>query len=269
MSKVGLCIAACILVGVIAACNMMGPGELTYLYDVYPDTEDPPLLAYYGPDPDQVGIDSIGAYGDWEGGGNAFKPGEEPATEIEIRSIGSSPVPLKAPCDGVLVYVNREGQDGDVSIRYGRRYVVKYLHVAGIPTNLRAGMKVRQGDLVGYTASMGPDTQFWELELDKLYPKSAAFGGRPLLVSVYPLPYFSQEAQATLERVRRAVQNQHGSDPDWIAPTSDPSAGWLASVPSHEMWADSHKAGYDGPFVGLEEYLKHYGLEGILSPAGQ
>lgn len=260
-----------LLAGALFACNRFGgpePGEkeLVYRYDVYPETDDPPVLAYTGPDPDRVSIDSIGAFGGWEGGGNAFKPGREPATEIEVRALGDAPVPVRAPCDGVLVYVNREGQHGDVAIRYGRRYVVKLLHVAEIPEGLEAGMRVRQGDVVGKTGLIGPDGgPFWELELDKLYPESTAFGGRPLLVAVYPIPYFSEEGRAALERVREAVKNPEGSDPDWIADASDPDAGWLAYVPSQEMWADPWKAGYDGPFVELREYLERFGLDWILS----
>jgi len=61
------------------------------------------------------------------------------------------------------------------------------------------------------------------------------------------------------------VQNPEGSDQGWIADGSDSDAGWLAYVPSHEMGADPRKAGYDGPLVELETYLKRYELEWILS----
>ena len=255
---------AFLLLLLLAACGGNNPGRI---YEIYPDTGSAPRLHYYGPDPQTASIKEIGAFAGWEGGGgNAFKAGREPATEIEIHTLGPELAQLRAPCEGVLVYLNRENDDGDVSIRYGRNYIVSYRHVAEIPAGLSEGQRLRQGDLLGrMIASSSWNGGFWELELEKLYPSSSEFGGRPLLVSVYPLPFFDDESKTALQQIRQAAETPGG----WIVDENDPGAGWLAYVPSHEMWADSHKVKLDRefalPFVGLEDYLAHYHLSWILS----
>jgi hypothetical protein len=264
MKKAMLVLAASgLLLAFLPACDG-GATEFQLLYQVYPDTDEAPVLHYYGPDPDQVTIKELGPYGVWEGSDTNpyYQPDREPATEIEIHTEEPQAYDLYSPVDGTVVYKSYENNDGEIHIRYGRRYVVSYLHVSDIPDELQPGTIVHQGDFVGTTVD---GYGFWELELDRIYQSSSGFGGRPLVASLYPIDYFDEESQQVLEAIRQEAQQNSGRDQQWQGPDDDPAAGWYYYVPSHEMWADSHKSGVEGNFIGPEEYYGHYDMCFILN----
>lgn len=167
--------AVVVIVAVLASvyCLIFARGVTTLLYDIYPDTDEAPVLEFlWGPSELQLSqIVRVSPYGAWEGSGGVYE--NEPATEIEVVTT-TTHNPVYAPCPGTVtsIYVD-EVIDGvtirEVTIRYGRNYAVTQHHLVDVPDNLVLGMKIETGTLLGctqtYTDPLHGEVGFWELEL--------------------------------------------------------------------------------------------------------
>lgn len=243
------------------------PPEDSYLnYAVYPDTTSAPILRFYwGSDKQTVvppTLSEIGIYGIWEGGsgGGAYKTGCEPATEIELR-LSSTRDAVYSGSKGTVVYVNAGSPNaygqpvGTVSVRYGRSYIAKYLHVTDIPAAITAGTSVEEGALLGYTEKMGPSSGFWELELDFIKDSSK-------IRAIPPVGFFDADSTAVFNNMLSLT-----GETDWALPVTAPTTeGWVSYVGTHEMWADPAKCGVKNTsvFESLETFLSTYGLSWTL-----
>ncbi len=64
--------------------------------------------------------------------------------------------PIKAAGDGKVVFAGRNGGYGNmVKISHGQTYETRYGHLRGFATGIRAGKRVRQGQIIGYVGSTG------------------------------------------------------------------------------------------------------------------
>lgn len=67
--------------------------------------------------------------------------------------------PVKAAGDGVVERANRYGSFGNyVRIRHANGYETAYAHLNGFARGLRAGKRVRQGDIIAYVGTTGRST---------------------------------------------------------------------------------------------------------------
>ncbi|PQA89441.1 peptidoglycan DD-metalloendopeptidase family protein [Hyphococcus luteus] len=67
--------------------------------------------------------------------------------------------PIKAAGDGVIERANRYGSFGNyVRIRHANGYQTAYAHLKGFARGIRAGKRVRQGDIIAYVGTTGRST---------------------------------------------------------------------------------------------------------------
>ena len=67
--------------------------------------------------------------------------------------------PIKATGDGKIVLAGRKGGYGKtVVVKHGQRYTTLYAHLNGYARGIRAGKRVRQGQVIGYVGSTGMAT---------------------------------------------------------------------------------------------------------------
>ena len=67
--------------------------------------------------------------------------------------------PIKAAASGVVVRAQRAGGYGNyVMIRHENGYVTAYAHLSGYHENIKAGVRVRKGQTIGYVGSTGRST---------------------------------------------------------------------------------------------------------------
>ena len=67
--------------------------------------------------------------------------------------------PVKAAGDGVIERANRYGSFGNyVKIRHANGYETAYAHLNGFARGMRAGKRVRQGDIIAYVGTTGRST---------------------------------------------------------------------------------------------------------------
>ncbi|MDZ7719521.1 MAG: M23 family metallopeptidase [Balneolaceae bacterium] len=58
--------------------------------------------------------------------------------------------------DGVIKFADRKGTFGNlIEIDHGFGFVTRYAHLSNFVKNLRAGQKIKRGDLIGYTGNSG------------------------------------------------------------------------------------------------------------------
>jgi hypothetical protein len=93
--------------------------------------------------------------------------------------------PLKAAGDGVITVAGWEDAYGKVvRIRHQNNYETIYAHMSRIPTTIKPGVSVRQGQVIGFVGSTGPGPHAdFEIRLDgkPVNPlKVKATGGRQL-----------------------------------------------------------------------------------------
>jgi len=76
--------------------------------------------------------------------------------------------PIRTVGDGIVEEAQYKANNGNyVKIRHNATYTTQYLHMSKIATGIRAGMKVRQGETIGYVGSTGLATgphlcyRFW------------------------------------------------------------------------------------------------------------
>ena len=243
------------------------PGEDPSLnYTIYPDTSAAPVMRFYWGPAKQTTVpptlSETGIYGIWEGGsgGGAFKTGREPATEIELR-LSSTRDAVYSCTKGTVVYVNAGSPNaygqpvGTVSVRYGRSYIAKYLHVTDIPATITAGVSVEQGALLGYTEKMGASAGFWEVELDFIKDSTK-------IRAIPPVGYFDADSTAVFNSMLALT-----GETAWALPlTAATTEGWVSYVGTHEMWADPAKCGVKNTsaYEGLEAFLAAFGLSWVL-----
>ncbi|MCF8094842.1 MAG: M23 family metallopeptidase [Desulfobacteraceae bacterium] len=68
-------------------------------------------------------------------------------------------VPVMTAGDGVVEYAGRRGSYGNyVRIRHPNQYKTIYAHLNGYAENIKSGVRVRQGETIGYVGSTGRST---------------------------------------------------------------------------------------------------------------
>jgi len=64
--------------------------------------------------------------------------------------------PVETVADGVVVFLGEKGGYGRlVEIRHGQGYATSYAHLSRYAKGLKAGQRVKQGDLIGYVGATG------------------------------------------------------------------------------------------------------------------
>lgn len=141
----------------------MNPSE-TKSFAYVPDTTELPKLALKWEGPlDETSVNHLGPFGVKEGGGGF----EEIATEYEIH-LKKGGDPIYALADGIVVYIQPAysgavaGEVEGVWVRYGRNFVIKYVHLVN-PT-VTEGKTIKAGDRLGTVASLNQGG-FWEVEV--------------------------------------------------------------------------------------------------------
>lgn len=70
-----------------------------------------------------------------------------------------SGTPVSTVADGVVKYYGKKGQNGNmVVMKHAQGYETYYLHLSRFAKNMRAGKKLKQGELVGYVGNTGIST---------------------------------------------------------------------------------------------------------------
>jgi murein DD-endopeptidase MepM/ murein hydrolase activator NlpD len=76
---------------------------------------------------------------------------------------------VQAVGDGIVLSVGNKGAAGKmVKIRHNSVYTSAYLHLSGYGKSIRSGVKVKQGQVIGYVGSTGRSTgphldfRFWK-----------------------------------------------------------------------------------------------------------
>ena len=76
-----------------------------------------------------------------------------------IDYAAASGTPIRAVGDGTITRAGWGGGYGNiVEIRHQRGYSSRYAHMRGFATGIRPGVRVKQGDLIGYVGSTGMST---------------------------------------------------------------------------------------------------------------
>jgi murein DD-endopeptidase MepM/ murein hydrolase activator NlpD len=64
--------------------------------------------------------------------------------------------PIRSVGDGVVLEAQYKGGNGNyVKIRHNATYTTQYLHMSRIASGVRSGMRIRQGETIGYVGSTG------------------------------------------------------------------------------------------------------------------
>ncbi len=138
-------------------------------YPFVPDTVDSPALVFKWDYPvNSANLKAIGVFGIMENGGGF----EEVATETELH-LTKSHDPVYALAEGMVVYIqpisgiaSDAGETEGVFVRYGRNFLIKYVHVRNPVVQL--GQQLKTGDLIGSTIVVSPNTPseygFYEVE---------------------------------------------------------------------------------------------------------
>ncbi len=231
----------------------------------YPDTDEPPTLTLFWGKEKKVGIPTdivleTGQFGTWEGRGppTPFKVGLEPNSEMEINlKVGE--YPIYSFSKGLITNIENSEQ-GEITIKYGKKYALKHLHIKNLNKNLKVGDKIEAGTLLGYTqlGRLGDGSltfSFLEIELDKIISNRAAR-------AINAFDYFNQESKGALEKIRQAATRNPKTS--WVASSGDKAKSWIPYVGKAETWADMHKIGFEGDLESFEEFAKKNNLEWIL-----
>jgi murein DD-endopeptidase MepM/ murein hydrolase activator NlpD len=76
-----------------------------------------------------------------------------------IDYAAASGTPIYAVGDGVIKRAGNGGSYGNVvDISHNRGYMTRYAHMRGFARGIRAGVRVKQGDLIGYVGATGQAT---------------------------------------------------------------------------------------------------------------
>ena len=110
--------------------------------------------------------------------------------------------PVRSVGDGQVLFAARKGGNGNyVKIRHNATYTTGYLHLNGFAEGVRAGVRVRQGDVIGYVGSTGLSTG---PHLDyRVWKNGQAVN--PLTLDLPPGEPVAPQHRATFEAVRAGV----------------------------------------------------------------
>lgn len=235
--------------------------ELKTAYAVYPETERPPSLTFYWGENKKTDIDvnqiiETIPYGGWSNGDPKKDPKAEPQTGLEFI-ISTKRNPIYSYGNGIVVWQNQNAvtKNKEISIRYGKKYAVKYYKVAEVPSYLNVGDEVEKGDLLGYTSTSDTTDTFdvWKIEVDKVINDRAAR-------ALNPIEFFDNKSKEVFEKIEDDGSMQLIADP------GSEEAGWIAYVKKYEIWASMIRMGFRKE--GLEsagEFSKENNLEWILN----
>ncbi len=85
--------------------------------------------------------------------------------------------PIRSVGDGIILEARYQQYNGNyVKVKHNATYTTQYLHMSKIKSGIKSGMKVRQGDIIGYVGSTGLATgnhlcyRFWKngVQIDAL-----------------------------------------------------------------------------------------------------
>ena len=237
-------------------------GEM--MYQIYPDTDEAPVLELYWGPPD-LAMDNIARftpYGIWEGP-------YEPANEMRFYTF-SSHDPVYSPCAGTVVRIE-SGIDqatgnraSSITIRYGRNYSVTLHHVVDIPPELKLGAKVEAKTLIGHTQKQ-MNVGWWEIEV------SARVGN--VVRSKPPYDFFSPESKKLLDDIIPAARKNESSPySTWTVVSSDilpdPEHGqgsWIQDFGgATEWWSSGDRLGIKGDPDTLVDFLISNNKESLI-----
>jgi len=117
--------------------------------------------------------------------------------------------PILAPGDGTVVFVGRKGGYGNhIRIRHGNGYKTTFSHLQKFADNIRKGVKVQQGQVIGHIGSTGRSTGphlHYEVLVDNKFtdPMKIATGSSRQLKGRL-LAEFQREKQRIEDLMRRA-----------------------------------------------------------------
>jgi len=117
--------------------------------------------------------------------------------------------PILAPGDGTVAFVGRKGGYGNhIRIRHGNGYKTTFSHMQRFAANIRKGVKVQQGQVIGYIGSTGRSTGphlHYEVLVDNKFtdPMKIATGSSRQLKGRL-LAEFQREKQRIEDLMRRA-----------------------------------------------------------------
>jgi murein DD-endopeptidase MepM/ murein hydrolase activator NlpD len=118
--------------------------------------------------------------------------------------------PIRTVGDGIVLEAQYKSNNGNyVKIRHNSTYTTQYLHMSKIASGVRAGVRVRQGQTIGFVGSTGLATgphlcyRFWrnDVQVDALR------------VELPPSEPIMKEHQASFEEVRKALTARLDSIP--------------------------------------------------------
>jgi hypothetical protein len=271
----GLVVAVAMAYQLLNGCGSSGGSSVTTTtmdnllqYKIYPDTADAPNLTFYWGNPRQTIVpptvtDSGSLYGEWEGsGGGSFIYGHEPATETEMI-LSATREPIYSYCEGTIVYATREHTNaygqwvGEITVRYGRKYAIKHMHVVDFSPSITVGITIEKGTLLAYTEKLGDGAGFWEVEMDHIKSSTEC---RAVPVVRYLDAASSQVFDDILVQISKSSW--------YCALTAPTTESWCSYVSTHEFWADAHKVGVrddrTSNFGSIEQFCDEHGLGWII-----
>ena len=115
--------------------------------------------------------------------------------------------PIKATANGVVAAMsNRGGYGRTIVLQHGKRYTTLYAHLSRFAQGMRAGSKVRQGDVIGYVGQTGLATGphlHYEFRVDGIHrnPLTVKVAAASEAISSADRNAFQQIAQAAVAQL--------------------------------------------------------------------
>ncbi len=147
----------------------------TAFYAIYYDHEDPEISGYYDLEGRPMKATFLKAPVKYSRISSYYNPNRlHPILKRRRPHYGTDyaapyGTPIVAVGDGIVVEATRRGGNGKfVKIRHNDTYTTQYLHMQGFAKGIRAGQRVRQGQVIGYVGSTGLATgphvcfRFWK-----------------------------------------------------------------------------------------------------------
>jgi murein DD-endopeptidase MepM/ murein hydrolase activator NlpD len=110
--------------------------------------------------------------------------------------------PVYSIGDGTVISVNIEEEPGRIiRIRHNSVYTTAYMHLSGFANGIAAGVRVRQGEVIGYVGSSGMATG---PHLDFRFYKNG-YAVDPLKVEAPPVEPVLDENRARFEKIKSVI----------------------------------------------------------------